>query len=405
MWRHTPSRGPRKIIIAGTLCGLVAILFAAEKTVPQSPALASGRRHIRRTFSLSKFYDTPNPLPVGKPGELIRSAAFDAYDLPLGVSAVRFLYHSRSSNGADFASSAVVLFPNKKAPAGGWPVIAWAHDANGVARVCAPSLARNLQHGPFLTMYVNVGYAVVATDYTGLGTSFRHAFADAPSMAWDVIDSVTAARRAVPELGSRWVAMGTGKGGVAAVEVAALEEGIRDSNYLGSIAFPRLVDLQDQFAPASNFSYNLPLLLAYGIKTVYPQFDVNETLTAEALPLYQQIGQSCGESEAQPKPAAAAMLKSNWESNRFVQKYFSRNQLGLQSGTASLFVASSADDPSIAETRKIVGRLCRQGNRVQFQTYPESDPGRVIGDSVRDQMAWMQARFAGRQVPSDCSEQ
>lgn len=401
MWCQTPSRGPRKILIARTLFCLVAILFAVEGAVPQNPALASGKRPIGRNFSLSKFYETPNPLPAGKPGDLIRSAAFDGYDLPLGVSAVRFLYHSRSASGADSASSAVVLFPDKKAPAGGWPVIAWAHDANGVARMCAPSLARNLQHGPFLAMYVNVGYAVVATDYTGLGTSFRHAFADVPSMAWDVIDSVTAARRAVPELGSRWVAMGTGKGGVAVVGVAELEHGIRDPNYLGSIAFPRLADLRDLFAPANNFPYNLPLLLAYGIKTVYPEFEVNEILTDKALPLYQQIGQSCGEPGAQQKPAA--MLKPNWESNPFVQKYFSRNQLGLQSGEASLFVAGSADDPSITETRKIVGRLCRQGNRVQFQKYPESDPGRVIGDSVRDQMAWLQARFAGRQVPSDCS--
>jgi hypothetical protein len=369
----------------------------------QGQAAPSSKGPIIRGFRPTKFYDTPDPLPAGKPGDLIRSAAFDGYDLPLGIVAVRILYHSRSANGADATASAVVLLPDKKPPAGGWPVIAWAHDANGVARQCAPSLAKNLQHGPFLSMYVNVGYAVVATDYTGLGTRFRHAFADTTSNAWDVIDSLPAARRAVPELGSRWVAMGNGEGAMAVVAVAELEHGIHDPNYLGSIAFPRLADLQDRFAPANNFSYDLPLLLAYGIKTVYPEFDINEILTDKALPLYQQLGEVCRGARAEPKPTPAAMLKPNWESNQFVQKYFHRNRLGFQPGDASLLVVSSADDPSIAATKKIVGRLCRQGNRVQFQKYPEGDPGMVIGDSVRDQMAWIQARFANRQVPSDCS--
>lgn len=183
--------------------------------------------------------------------------------------------------------------------------------------------------------------------------------------------------------------------------VAELEHGIRDPNYLGSIAFPRLADLQDQFAPTNQISNEQPWLLAYGIKTVYPEFRVNEILTDKALPFYRQIGKGC-EAGAEQQ-SAAGMLQPNWESDPFVQKYFSRNRLGLQSGSASLFVATSADDPSITETKKIVARLCQQGHRVQFQRYPESDPGRVIGDSVRDQMAWLEARFAGRPVPSDCA--
>ncbi len=402
---QSPSRVHSRILLVGILSCLFGMLLeTVAVATAQGQATPAPKRSTVRNFRLTKFYDTPNPLPAGQPGDLIRSAAFDEYDLPLGVSAVRFLYHSRSASGTDVASSAVVLYPDKKPPAGGWPVIAWAHDANGVARQCAPSLARNLQHGPFLAMYVNVGYAVVATDYTGLGTSFRNAFGDSPSNAWDVIYSIPAARRAVPELSSRWVAMGSGEGAMAAVAIAELEHGLHDSNYLGSIAFPRLADLQDRFAPTSNFSYDLPLFMAYGVKTVYPEFNVNEILTDKALTLYQQVEQSCTELDG-PQQPAAAMLKPNWESNVYVQKYFRRNQFGLQPGDASLFVAASADDPSILKTRKIVDRLCRQGNRVQFQIYPEADPGRVIGDSIGDQRAWIQARFANRQTPSNCSAQ
>jgi hypothetical protein len=77
-----------------------AALFASATAFAQSqaPALAKPS-HGRRTLPLTKFYDTPNPLPVGKPGELIRSVPFGEYDLPYEISAVRILYHSRSPEG------------------------------------------------------------------------------------------------------------------------------------------------------------------------------------------------------------------------------------------------------------------------------------------------------------------
>src|SRR5271157_645643 len=273
---------------------------------------------IRRTFPLNKFYDTPIPLAPKKSGSLIRSEEFEEYDLPPGVLAVRILYHSRSASGQDVAASGVVLYPDAKAPVGGWPVLAWAHALNGVARQCAPSLARSVQHGPFLSMYVNLGYAVLATDFTLLGTSFRNAFSDLPSMETDVLYSVPAARAAVPQLGSRWVAIGIGQGGPTVVGVAELEREIRDPNYLGSSAISGLDDLQDRYEHSRADTFQeMPLFLAYGIKAVYPEFDVKDMLTDKALALYPRVEQACGEPGGELKLSSAEMLKPNWESNNF----------------------------------------------------------------------------------------
>jgi Secretory lipase len=364
---------------------------------------SAGHPESVRKLPLTKFYDTPTPLPSGKPGELIRSSAFDEYDLPSGVSAVRLLYHSRSGNGDDVAASGVVLFPDRKTSSGGWPVLAWAHDLTGVARPCAPSLTRNLQHGTFLSMYVNIGYAVVATDYTGLGSNFGNAFADTSSNALDVIYSIPAARRALPQLGSRWIAMGTGEGGATVVGVAELEHDIQDPNYLGSVTLSHLEDFEDIFEPVNKLSYSLPLFLAHGIKTVYPQFEINDVLTDKAIPLYHQIGKVCNETAIVSDASASEMLKPNWKSNRFVQDYFGRNRLGLKPALAPLLVVSSGSDPLITKTAKIISRLCQQGDQVEFETYPEYDPGRVIGDSVRDQIAWIEARFTNRPARSNCT--
>lgn len=376
----------------------------SQNQVQQNQAAATPNKlDIPGNSPPMKFYDTPVPLPPGKPADLIRSAPLQ-YALSLHVQAVRILYYSRSGSGELVAASGVVLFPDGKPPAGGWPVIAWAHSLSGVARLCAPSLSRKLLAAPFLSMYVNLGYAVVATDFAGLGTNFRNAFADVRSNAADVIYSIPAARSAVPALGSRWIAMGTGEGAMAVVGVAEIEHQALDPGYLGGVAISRVTDLEDVLEPAGNQPHELPLLLAFGIKTAYPQFDAKDILTDQALPLYNQLGEECGVSGAEKMPATG-MLKAHWESNKFVQDYFSRNRLGMGPANGPLLVIGSEGEPSIIAMAKVVARLCKQGDRVLFNRYAEYDPGRVIGDSVRDQMAWIEERFASRPARSNCSTQ
>jgi Secretory lipase len=378
-------------------------------TCAQSQAPVPSRRSelLRaRALPLTKFYDTPDPLPAAKPGELIRSQPFDEYELPICVAAVRILYHSRSASGEDVAVSGVVLYPyDKKPPAGGWPVIAWAHAATGIARQCAPSLMRNVGQGPFLSMYVNLGYAVVATDYAGLGTRFRNAFLDGPSNASDVINSVLAARAAVPQLGARWIVMGEAEGALAATGVAEKENEVRDPNYLGGIAISVLASARESYEHSVNGSSSAMLpSLAYGVKTVYPQFQVTDILTEKALPLYNQLEQTCSQEKTTPELSLAEIVKPGWETNPFVRKYFDRNEIGQTRAYSPIFVITGDADPAIPPTTRAqaFARMCKQGDRVQWERYPGLDSGQVIGESVRDQIGWIESRFAGRASPTNC---
>src|SRR5258707_13097433 len=55
-----------------------AVLFAGTTVLAQSQAPAPAKHwHTPRTLPRTKFYDTPNPLPAGKRGELIRSEPND----------------------------------------------------------------------------------------------------------------------------------------------------------------------------------------------------------------------------------------------------------------------------------------------------------------------------------------
>jgi Secretory lipase len=398
------SRRMFRLVSITLLLLVLPLAFFGQETRQGQVPTAPRRPDILRKFPLTKFYDTPTPLPPGKPGELIRSVPFDSYVLPSGVEAVRILYYSRTHAGELVASSGVVLYPDGKSPTGGWPVLVWAHELNGVARTCAPSLSRNLQHGPFLAMYVNLGYAVVATDYTGLGTNFRNAFADVRSNAQDTIYSVQAARSAVPSLGSRWVAMGVDEGATAVVRVAELERQTRDTSYLGAIAISRLSDLEDLLTPSANQSHQLPLLLAYGVKTISPQFDPKDILSDQALTLYGQLSERCSVPVAEKVPVTD-IVKAHWLDNRFVQDFLQHNRLGTQPAEGPLMIVTSEGDPTFGATTKVVMRLCKQGDKVLFNRYGENDPGAVVGDSTRDQISWIQNRFAGRPASANCPAQ
>jgi alpha-beta hydrolase superfamily lysophospholipase len=355
-------------------------------------------------LQITSFYDTPKPLPAGKAGDLIRTEEYGGYEFPYGITVKRILYHTLSASGQDVASSGVVILPHGKAPGSGWPVIAWAHDFTGTARKCAPSLMRNLSQGPLLSMYVHLGYAVVVTDYAGLGADSRNAGVDLPSNATDVIYAVPAARAAAPALGSRWVTMGKGHGALVAVAVAEAEGKIRDANYLGSVALSGIADLRQIYQGMREPSPAAAAALAYSVKAVYPEFRIEEILSPKALPIYASEETECSGEVRGPAPPAGALLQPGWKDNKLVRQFFKRNSFAQEPAFAPLLVVSGGADPAIG-TRMIdatVAQLCRRGDRVQWYDYPGLDAGELIGTSVRDPITWLQGRFAGRQAPTSC---
>jgi pimeloyl-ACP methyl ester carboxylesterase len=248
-------------------------------------------------------------------------------------------------------------------------------------------------------MYANLGYAVVATDYSGLGADSGKPVLDMQSNALDVMYSVAAARAAVPQVGPKWIAVGPFQGALAALAMAESDE--RDPNYLGSVVTSGVADAQDTFEHLALRSSNRMLLvLASTVKELYPQFQLNDMLEEAALPAYQRVTQTCG-AEAEP---AGEMLKPGWENNAFVKEFFSRNAPGQKRAHSPLLVISGEADAAIpAEmSAKTVARMCKQGSRILFLRYPGLDASGVMGASVSDQISWIKARFSGYAAPGNC---
>jgi hypothetical protein len=391
----------RAFALAQSRISLAVLFFAAVASNAQVPKQAvSGAIRPHGRLSRTEFYDTSTPLPPAAAGSLIRSEQFADYTLPPGIVTVRFLYHSRSGTGEDVPASGVVLIPEGNAPPGGWPIIAWAHRFQGIARECAPSLQENLNEGSYFAMYAKLGYAVVAADYAGLGTNGRAGYLNLRANSLDVIYAVAAARRAAPQVGTSWIAVGEAEGGLVAASVAEMESATDTPGFLGSVAIGGLFDPEKMIKQdAGKMIY-----LAYGIKGEAPEFDVKEILTEQALKLFGEAAKSCDQPTEFRVSTAARLLKPGWEGNPLVQRFFATNMLGKKSTSGPLLVLASDSDSTmpIARTVSILQRLCDKGDRVLFYSYPTPNSPTLMGDSVTDQISWVQARFKGRTAPSNC---
>jgi pimeloyl-ACP methyl ester carboxylesterase len=259
--------------------------------------------------------------------------------------------------------------------------------------------------------YVTLGYAIVATDYAGLGTTGRHAYLDMLSNATDVINSVPAARAAVPGLSQRWLVIGHSQGGLSSLGVAELENGIKDPNFLGTVALAGVSDLED--ALDNVLKVRLPVLNGlvafwiYGVKTVYPEFQPNDVLAEKALAIFEtSVENGCSAaSGAFAALPTGEMLLPDWRENKYVQKFLQRNRPGSQPTYGPLLLVGGGDDVLFTESagQKIVQRLCAAGGHVQRKLYPRLGHDPVVYGSLKDQMDWVADRFAGKPAPNDCS--
>jgi Secretory lipase len=265
-------------------------------------------------------------------------------------------------------------------------------------------LLKILNEGPLLSMYVGLGYAVVAPDYAGLGTNFPYAVLDVPSNAQDVINSVAAARAALPQLGSKWLVAGYAHGSRVSVGVAEALSKNSNKQFLGAIGILGVADPPEFFEHlAQGPSYPMLVFLAQGIKNQYPEFRVDEMLTGKGMSLYKNLGDSCEATSGQV-PDSNELFKAGWQNNRYIKDFFSRNALGRKPAFSPLLLISGETDGDVPSslTATLVGRLCQHKDSVLFVNYPGLNPSAVLGNSVGEQVSWIRARFSGQPAPSNC---
>jgi len=165
----------------------------------------------------STFYNAPASIPAGAPGTVVRSETMNA---PFPESqAWRVMYTSIGINGEPIVVTGMVFAPTSPVPAGGRPVVSWAHPTTGIEDQCAPSRSpKPYDDVQGLSEFLDLGWVVVATDYQGLGTDGMHPYLVGASEAQGTIDIVRAAQN-LPETGAspNYFVFGHSQGGQAAL--------------------------------------------------------------------------------------------------------------------------------------------------------------------------------------------
>jgi len=397
--------------VAAALSLLLISRVVAEEPRPASPAQALAME-AKDALPLTGFYEPPKPLPRAAAGTLIRSEAFTGYDLPAGAAAVRILYHSRSLNGADVAVSGVVLIPAGTPPPGGWPVIAWAHGTTGVARMCAPSLMKDLAYGEEgLMPMVAAGFAVVATDYAGLGAPGSHAYLNKIPQASDVIDSIPAARQAMRGLGPKWVAIGHSEGGIAVWGVAEREAQLQDPTYVGGVSVAGYMDFKswpaDEITADPDAAYYW-VLEAFGIKASYPSFDIARMLTPAALDVYQDVTtKGCYDYGHAVLRALGPRIPAHadWARAPEVRNYLRDSQSGEKPIHAPLLVVAGDDDRTVAIDSIVasVKGACSRGLAIELRRRAGLDHDPLMEKTTPELLDWARDRLAGKSWFSNCA--
>lgn len=362
------------------------------------------------------FYTAPDDVPA-EPGKLLRAEPFDRA-MPDDAAAWRILYTTTRDEGAPALASAIVVVPVERS--GALPVIAWAHGTTGVDRTCAPSLlADPLGSGAFFALadVLAEGWALVATDYIGLGTEGPHPYLIGQGEARSVLDAVRAARELDEvDLADNTVVWGHSQGGNA-----ALWTGQVAPNYAADVPLSGVAAL----APASDPEglvgnlYEIPggsifasyVLTAYA--ATYDDVELDDYVEDTARVTVEELAGRClGEPAVLASVLTSISTKMSIFSGDLRQGAFAQ-RLAENRPTgpieAPLLVAQGETDPLVVPSvqEAFVQSLCASGQAVEYRTYPERDHvGVVNADSplIPDLIEWTRDRLAGAPATDSCIE-
>ena len=392
----------RALLVAAILALATAVLVASAES-----ADAAGRKGPAG----GAFYKGPKQTPKGH-GKLIWQRNATKLTPIAGARLNKtILYTSRSPAGDRIVVSGSVSVPKGKAPKGGWPVISWAHGTTGAADACAPTRIRpNSVMAPYVAYvhpqmedWVRAGYAVVATDYQGLGTPGPHPYLVGEAEGRSVVDIVSAARQLVPSLGKRFLIAGHSQGGQSSLFAASLaDEWAPKLKLRGTVAYAPASHLSEQakFLPSLTTPSGLSALVTLifkGASTASDDLKPGKFLTAEAKALYPQTEQLClaqlAESDSLGGLAPADLLRGSADLDPLYSVLDDMNP-AVEIGPPVLLAQGGADTTVFPTfTDMLNGELDKLGDEVTYKTYPGVNHGAIVAAAEANALSFFEKRL------------
>ncbi|WP_245979912.1 lipase family protein [Gryllotalpicola protaetiae] len=393
-----------------TVAAVVALALAV------GAAVVSGSVHGASPV-VDSFYAAPRDVPA-QPGRLIRAEPFTR-DVPANARGWRILYTTERGDGSAAVASGLVVVP--KDGSGPWPVIDWAHGTTGFAQNCAPSLAKHpFESGALFSLdkVVDSGWALVATDYIGLGTAGPHPYLIGPDTAHAVLDAARAAPQlAVAHLGAHNVVWGHSQGGGAALWTGATAKRYAPELEIDGVAalapasnLPALVDHLPSVTGGSVFaSY-----VAAAYTAIYSDVSFRAYIRPGAQVTVREMSKRC---LAEPGVLVSVLhalaltrdpvIFSKDPNTGPLGKRIAQNVPPAGIGAPLLIAQGAADQLVIPSAQSAyVDGLCAAGQQVDYRTYAGLDHVPLVeagSPAIPDLIAWTHDRFDGVPVAPGCT--
>jgi pimeloyl-ACP methyl ester carboxylesterase len=369
---------------------------------------------------VSEFYTWTGALPK-QPGRMLRTEPLtEKAPLASAGRSLRILYSS--TDGIDGKSptyvSGALYLPKGKAPKGGWPLMAWAHGTVGIADKCAPSWAgRGQRDLDYLNYWLDQGYAVVASDYQGLGTPGRHPYLATRPAAYSVLDSVRAVQKGGFDLSKKVVLIGQSQGGGAAWATAAYAQqyapdlDIRGTVATGTPYFSPEAQAavlaakpRDVVDPA--FSYTLLILTLQEMND--PSFKVADYVSDTAMPVM-----NVGYSECLGQVITGVITRKLSYNATFkkdamdqIVKAYALMGYPTLKPKGPIFMGTGGKDRDVVPgmQESLVRDACKAGARIEWHVYPDLDHSGTVNGSRPDSTPFVKKAFAGEKITGNCAE-
>lgn len=398
---------------------LPAVLIAAAFALCAGAAAAATPDPQMGDGGVSDFYVWNDPLPDG-PGRMLRTEPLpEKLVLAAAGRGLRILH--TSTDGLDgrtpvYVSGALFL-PKGEPPEGGWPLLAWAHGTVGVADVCAPSWAgRSDRDVSYLNHWLEQGYAVVASDYQGLGAPGGHPYLATRPAAYSVLDSVRAVQGAKLGLSDKVVLIGQSQGGGAAFATAgyastyAPELDIRGTVATGTPYFSPEVQAQtlaarprDEVSPT--FGYTL--LMLYLVKQTEPGFRFEDLLTDAGLRVARAGASECIGKVFEKTVAEQLSFDSAFRADPspLLTRVYGLMSYPTVKIDHPVFMGTGGRDRDVPPPMQqaLVRDACAAGSRIEWRLYPELDHSGAVNGSRADSTPFVRRAFAGEPIAGNCA--
>ena len=363
------------------------------------------------------FYAWTDPVP-DTAGKLLRSEPLEErLKLEQSARAVRFLYSSEGFDGKPVAVSAAAFLPGGDAPDGGWPVIAWSHGTVGIADRCAPSWSgRSERDLRYLNFWLEQGYAIVATDYEGLGTPGPHPYLHCRSAAMGNIDAVAAAQELGWGLSKKWLVTGQSQGGHAAL-CTAVEASRRAPSLelVGTLATAPGIAFLEAYS-GNHTPGDVPmqylgvvLLNVTGMETFTPSFDAAASLTPAARALLPRVDDACVFELLRVGAALDLTTSTTFTHLPFSETPGIRDAVthmeipAVQLGHPLLIGQGTNDTMTpLPLANAYAKQHCAAGTKLTYLVYDGEEHSGPMNVGRDDFSKWVAARFRGEPAAGNC---